>query len=346
MGKSKIITLSVLVLIFIFGSVIVSLVSAQEDYHVYDNFDDGVIDTDLWGVSGPVSERDGKMFLDTEGMIYALKENLIGMSFSVIGHQNIDVGEHVNIHLATQTPTGDLVLVGEYIDINPPTNPGDPPLINNYVFCQWYEDGIIDLEHLHHVDLQLAQWGVTYIFGLEYTPEGLILVNINGQVVYSFSVPGVDIAYSQGGAKFWFKADSVEGGDVTAEIDWAKAKELPIPDVKANNSDGPITLYQNDTLTITVSLNNNGITDNADWWLAADTPFGLYFYTFSGWVPYTEPAYQHALFYLPTYEVFSTSISWLQEGTYTFYFGVDMVMDGIITWDSLYYDTVEVTATD
>jgi len=117
---------------------------------------------------------------------------------------------------------------------------------------------------------------------------------------------------------------------------------MPIPDIKVNGSDGPITLYQNDTLTITVSLNNNGITEDADWWLAADTPFGLYFYTFSGWVPYTEPAYQHALFYLPTYEVFSTSVSWLQEGTYTFYFGVDTVMDGIITWDSLYYDTVEV----
>ena len=121
---------------------------------------------------------------------------------------------------------------------------------------------------------------------------------------------------------------------------------VPIPDIKVNGSDGPITLYQNDTLTITVSLNNNGITDNADWWLAAQAPFGLYFYTFSGWVPYTKPAYQHPLFYLPTYEVFSTSISWLQEGTYTFYFGVDMVMDGIITWDSLYYDTVEVNITE
>jgi len=118
------------------------------------------------------------------------------------------------------------------------------------------------------------------------------------------------------------------------------------PDIKANGSGGPITLNQSDTLTITVSLNNNGITDNADWWLAADTPFGLYFYTFSGWVLYTEPAYQHALFYLPTYEVFSTPVSGLPAGTYTLYFGVDTVMDGDITWDSAYYDTVEVTVTD
>jgi len=133
--------------------------------------------------------------------------------------------------------------------------------------------------------------------------------------------------------------------DIGAD-EYYTGQSIPIPDIKVNNSDGPITLYQNDTLTITVSLNNNGITDNADWWLAADTPFGLYFYTFSGWVPYTEPAYQHALFYLPTYEVFSTPVSGLPAGTYTLYFGVDTVMDGNVTWDSLYYDTVEVTVTD
>jgi len=118
---------------------------------------------------------------------------------------------------------------------------------------------------------------------------------------------------------------------------------IPIPDIKVNNSDGPITLYQNDTLTITVSLNNNGITDNADWWLAAQTPFGLYFYTFYGWRPYPVPVHQGPLFYLDSYEVFSRPISGLQEGTYTLYFGVDTDMDGDITWDSAYYDLTLVT---
>ncbi len=134
------------------------------------------------------------------------------------------------------------------------------------------------------------------------------------------------------------------------EEDWEELLGIdfvqPEVDIKVNNSDWPIILHQSETLKITVGLNNNGITDNADWWLAADTPFGLYFYTFSGWVPYTEPAYQHALFYLPTYEVFSTPVSGLPAGTYTLYFGVDTVMDGDITWDSAYYDTVEVTVTD
>jgi len=70
----------------------------------------------------------------------------------------------------------------------------------------------------------------------------------------------------------------------------------PIPDIKANNLDGPITLSQSDTAVITVTLDNNGRTDNADWWLAADTPFGLYFFTFEGWTTDWVPGYQGPLF--------------------------------------------------
>ena len=119
-----------------------------------------------------------------------------------------------------------------------------------------------------------------------------------------------------------------------------------IPDIKVNGSDGPVTLSQSDTISLTVALNNNDITDNADWWLAAGAPFGLWFFTFDGWTTDWRPVYQGPLFYLDTYEVFSTTVSGLQEGTYTFYFGVDANMDGNITWDSLYYDTVEVNITE
>jgi len=119
-----------------------------------------------------------------------------------------------------------------------------------------------------------------------------------------------------------------------------------IPDIKANNSDGPIALNQSDRLTVNVTLDNNDITDNADWWLAADTPFGLYFYTFDGWRPYPVPVHQGPLFYLDSYEVFSRTVSGLPAGTYTLYFGVDTGMDGDVTWDSVYYDTVEVNITE
>ena len=117
---------------------------------------------------------------------------------------------------------------------------------------------------------------------------------------------------------------------------------VPIPDIKANGSDEPITLNQSDTLTITVSLNNNDLTENADWWLAADTPFGLYFYTFDGWTTDWVPAYQGPLFYLDSYEVLNIPVLGLPAGTYTLYFGVDTNMDGNVTWESVYYDTVVV----
>ena len=122
--------------------------------------------------------------------------------------------------------------------------------------------------------------------------------------------------------------------------------EKPVPDIKINGSDGPITLNQSDTLTLTVALDNNGQTDNADWWLAAVTPFGLWFYTFEGWTDALMPGYQGPLSYLDSFEVFSMPVSGLPAGTYTLYFGVDTVMDGNVTWDSVYYDTVEVNITE
>jgi len=201
--------------------------------------------------------------------------------------------------------------------------------------------------------------------GIGMSPEASILSIVidptNSQTIYAGDLySGVYISID--GGETWYPInDGLSTRAVTCMTISADGKVLyvgtsgegvfklasdPIPDIKANGSDEPITLNQSDTLTLTVALDNNGQTDKADWWLAADTPFGLYFYTFSGWVPYTEPAYQHPLFYLPTYEVFSTPVSGLPAGTYTLYFGVDTVMDGDITWDSLYYDTVEVNITD
>jgi len=66
----------------------------------------------------------------------------------------------------------------------------------------------------------------------------------------------------------------------------------------------------------------------------------------NGWVPYEVPVHQGPLFYLESYEVFSMPVSGLPAGTYTLYFGVDTVMDGDVTWDSLYYDNVVVNVTE
>jgi len=118
----------------------------------------------------------------------------------------------------------------------------------------------------------------------------------------------------------------------------------PTPDIKANGEDGTITITTNDTLSITVELNPGDYdSEDADWWHVADTPFGWYWYNVStnSWVPGIQVTYQGPLFNLtPPFE--TLNIVGLPTGTYIFYFGVDIEMNGLIDFDKLYYDSVVV----
>ena len=115
---------------------------------------------------------------------------------------------------------------------------------------------------------------------------------------------------------------------------------IPVPDIKANGSDGPLTISQGDILTITVSLDPGSYDENpADWWVAATSPFGLYWFTLDkGWVRSDAPirVYGGPLFSLSPYTILE--ISTLPIGDYTFYFAVDDNMDGIL--NVTYLDTV------
>jgi hypothetical protein len=118
---------------------------------------------------------------------------------------------------------------------------------------------------------------------------------------------------------------------------------IPMPDIKANGSDGPITITRSDTLSITVEFNSGFLSRNeADWWLVARTPLGWYYYHLaSGWLPGREVTLQIPLRDLPLSEVLN--MSGLPTGSYTFYFGVDLVKNGKINMGQAYYDSVEVT---
>ena len=118
---------------------------------------------------------------------------------------------------------------------------------------------------------------------------------------------------------------------------------LPVPDIKANGSDGPVTISQGDNLTVTVSLDPGSYGgEDADWWVAATSPFGLYWYTLDlGWVRSDTPirVYGGPLFSLSPYTVLEMST--LPVGDYTFYFAVDDNMDDML--DATYLDSVLVT---
>jgi hypothetical protein len=117
------------------------------------------------------------------------------------------------------------------------------------------------------------------------------------------------------------------------------------PDIRVNNSDGPVTVTPNDSASVTISIDPGGqIDDMADWWLAVHTPFAppLDWYTYvhpTGWTPGIHLCAQAGLFSLTPFEVLNMA---LPQGAYTFYFAIDEPDDGAAgPWWAL--DSVELS---
>jgi len=118
----------------------------------------------------------------------------------------------------------------------------------------------------------------------------------------------------------------------------------PMPDIRANDKSGPVTVSSGTPVSITVSLDPGDQVDkNADWWIVAHTPYAAPFDWYSyvypeGWQPGIYPCLQTPLFQVPpSFEVLDMILS---TGDYIFYFAVDGNMDG--KPDSTWQDTVEV----
>lgn len=120
---------------------------------------------------------------------------------------------------------------------------------------------------------------------------------------------------------------------------------VPLPDIKANGSDNPITITPVDPLVVEINLDSDNTAHSADWWVVTDTPFGWYHYKVGGsWIPGVIVTYQGPLFDIPLYEVLNTT--GLPLGSYIFYFGVDLEMDGALTMEQMYYDSVDVNVSE
>jgi hypothetical protein len=118
----------------------------------------------------------------------------------------------------------------------------------------------------------------------------------------------------------------------------------PIPDIKANGEDGPVTVSAGEPVSVSVSLDPGAWSGrNADWWVAAHTPFDypLDWYTYvypEGWRYGIYVCAQAPLYELtPSFNVLDTV---LPLGNYIFYFAVDGNMDGVT--DATWLDYVEV----
>ena len=135
-----------------------------------------------------------------------------------------------------------------------------------------------------------------------------------------------------------------KSGITTPRVNVGIAVSPPVADIKANGSDGPIMINASTPLLITIALDAAGNHNNSDWWVLALTPYDWYHWDLStAWLPGIGVSYQGPLADVATYEVLN--YTGLPTGSYTIYFGVDLMMNGVIDVDSLYYDSVGVTIT-
>lgn len=121
----------------------------------------------------------------------------------------------------------------------------------------------------------------------------------------------------------------------------------PEPDIKANNSDNPITIGTVEELLVTISINSGDrFGENADYWVLAKTMDEWYYYDYTNggnWRKGNSVAFQYGIKDLFNRVVLK--ITGLPEGIYTFYFGVDMEMNGILD-NEIFQDNVEVNVSD
>jgi uncharacterized protein YceK len=113
---------------------------------------------------------------------------------------------------------------------------------------------------------------------------------------------------------------------------------LPVPDIKANGSNGTVRVAANTTVSVAIALYPGEYAGaEADWWVVAAAPFGAWYYldgdrqwaVFDGNLAACRPAYQGPLFDLPSTAVLDRYL--LPPGNYIFYFAVDQ-RDSILNY--------------
>ncbi len=116
----------------------------------------------------------------------------------------------------------------------------------------------------------------------------------------------------------------------------------PVPDIQANGQDDTLTLNYGSSLTVDVSLDpGNEAGNNADWWVVTRTPFNWYYYHLvQGYIPGFATTFQGPLMTVSSHILYSGTN--LPVGTYDFYFGVDMNMNGSLDLGVAYHDVVTV----
>ena len=132
--------------------------------------------------------------------------------------------------------------------------------------------------------------------------------------------------------------DGDRDGTAIVDIRADEYAELPAPDIKANGSDGPITVPSNQAVSITISLDPGCLAgQNADWWIAFYKPFDWLSYVYPNWVNGIQRCFEAPLVGFSSLELINSTFS---PGDYLFCFVVDENADGNL--DITWFDCVEV----
>ena len=159
-------------------------------------------------------------------------------------------------------------------------------------------------------------------------PDGsFILVEKAGTYTVTASAAGFRPASTPG-------VTVAEFGSVTVNFELTSAAPFGAIDIKANGSDGPVTVANATPVSIDISIDPGGYAgQNADWWVYLDGYFSstdYYSYVVPrGWVPGFRQTAAYPLFPFAGRNILNMR---LPPGSYVFCFATDSNADGIMDW--------------
>ena len=167
--------------------------------------------------------------------------------------------------------------------------------------------------------------------------KGMLVQITNNTLFDDGSGPRID-----SGQVVWAGGCSTECASSPTETEIFMYSIVPMPNIKANGSNGPVVVIKGTTVTVTISLDPATYAGApADHWVVAATPNGVYWYNSTGkWVKSDTPVrgYGGPLTNLNNYMVFNASI--LPVGPTFFYFAVDNNANNV--FDATWWDYVVV----
>lgn len=319
-------------------------ISSDDRIYIFDGASP-VIQWDSGKLEGYLRDYDfGNLDLDAELEMAVITSSMVYVyevgSWQIELNKPVNYGENISIANSDMAGAGELLIITDYYD----------PKIESWDGISYNKVWSKTLDSINITDLYSAD--VDYDGVEEFVISGYHNYTKSYLDIYYQKSASCCLEYRNEG--WWGPIYGVVSEDVDNDeqneivfctdnlIQVNKVDQAPIPDIKANGSDGLLSIPAGDSVVITVSLSPGVLKgQDADWWVEAKTPFDPFWYTLtSNWVPSLTPIrlWGGPLFSFNNFAILDTTI--LPVGTYEFTFSVDENMDEVL--DATFSDTVRV----